>query len=117
MAAASMALRRPLPAKTRTLPASGALKDLPIEGIYGTVCVVIDVPQETALPDESLQDNKTYGGSECRRRSSTGSSEGWTQTDNARKRYPTLWTSLHDSSLVLMPSRRRMQARSSGRQL
>ena len=43
------------------LPASVVLTDVPMEGIYGgTVCVLIDVSEETALPYESLQDNRTY---------------------------------------------------------
>ncbi len=43
------------------LPASVVLTGVPMEGIYGgTVCVLIDVPEETALPYESLQDNRTY---------------------------------------------------------
>jgi hypothetical protein len=32
-----------------------------MEGIYcGTICVLIDVPEETPLPYESLQDDRTY---------------------------------------------------------
>jgi hypothetical protein len=31
------------------------------QNVYGgTVCILIDVPEETALPYESLQDSKAY---------------------------------------------------------
>jgi hypothetical protein len=53
--------RGPEPGEDQELPASVVLTDVPMEGVYGgTVCVLIDVPEETALPYESLQGNKTY---------------------------------------------------------
>lgn len=43
------------------MPASVILTDVPMEGAYGgTVCVVIDVPEEAVLPYERLPDGKTY---------------------------------------------------------
>lgn len=55
--------RGPEHGEDQELPASVVLTDVPMEGIYGgTLCVLIDVPEETALPYESLQDNRT-----CRR--------------------------------------------------
>jgi hypothetical protein len=43
------------------MPASVVLTDVPMEGAYGgTVCVLIDVPEETALPYERLQEGKRY---------------------------------------------------------
>jgi hypothetical protein len=43
------------------LPSSVVLTDVPMEGIEGeTVCVLIDVPEETALPYEVLHDGRTY---------------------------------------------------------
>jgi len=53
--------RGPEHGEDQELPASVVLTDVPMEGIYGgTVCVLIDMPEETALPYESLQDNRTY---------------------------------------------------------
>ena len=53
--------RGPEHGEDQELPASVVLTDVPMEGIYGgTVCVLIDVPEETALPYESLQDDRTY---------------------------------------------------------
>jgi hypothetical protein len=43
------------------MPASVVLTDVPMEGVYGgTVCVIIDVPEETALPYESRLSDKSY---------------------------------------------------------
>ena len=43
------------------MPPSVILTDVPMEGAYGgTVCVVIDVPEEAVLPYERLPDGKTY---------------------------------------------------------
>jgi hypothetical protein len=53
--------RGPEHGEDQELPASVALTDVPMEGIYGgTVCVLIDMPEATALPYESLQDHRTY---------------------------------------------------------
>lgn len=43
------------------MPASVILTDVPMEGAYGgTVCVVIEVPEEAVLPYERLPEGKTY---------------------------------------------------------
>jgi hypothetical protein len=43
------------------LPGSVLLSNVPMEGAHGgTVCIVIDVPEETALPYESFRRGKTY---------------------------------------------------------
>ena len=43
------------------MPASVIFADVPMEGAYGgTVCVLIDVPEETALPYEQLQEGKPF---------------------------------------------------------
>lgn len=43
------------------LPSSVLFTDVPMEGIHGgTVCIVIDVPEETVLPYDSFQRGKTY---------------------------------------------------------
>jgi hypothetical protein len=43
------------------LSSSVELTDVPMEGIHGgTVCVLIDVPEEAALPYESFKNGKTY---------------------------------------------------------
>ena len=53
--------RGPEHGEDQELPASVVLTDVPMEGIYGgTVCVLIDMPEETALPYESLQDSRSY---------------------------------------------------------
>ena len=53
--------RGPEHGEDQELPARVVLTNVPMEGIYGgTVCVLIDMPEETALPYESLQDNRTY---------------------------------------------------------
>lgn len=53
--------RNPEHGEDQELPASVVLTDVPMEGVYGgTVCILIDMPEETALPYESLQDNRTY---------------------------------------------------------
>jgi hypothetical protein len=53
--------RGPEHGEDQELPASVVLTDVPMEGVYGgTICVLIDMPEETALPYESLQDHRTY---------------------------------------------------------
>lgn len=53
--------RGPEHGEDQELPASVVLTDVPMESFYGgTVCVLIDVPEETALPYESLQDSRAY---------------------------------------------------------
>ena len=53
--------RGPEHGEDQELPASVVLTDVPMEGVYGgTICVLIDMPEEIALPYESLQDHKTY---------------------------------------------------------
>jgi len=53
--------RGPEHGEDQELPASVVLTDVPMEGVYGgTVCVLVDMPEETALPYESLQDTRTY---------------------------------------------------------
>jgi len=43
------------------MPASVVLTDVPMEGAYGgTVCVVIDAPEEAVLPYERLPEGKSY---------------------------------------------------------
>lgn len=53
--------RGPDHGEDQELPASVVLTDVPMEGVYGgTICVLIDMPEETALPYESLQEQRTY---------------------------------------------------------
>ena len=53
--------KEPAYGEDQELPASVVLTDVPMEGVYGgTVCVTIDVPEETALPYESALNDKSY---------------------------------------------------------
>lgn len=88
-----------------------------MEGIYGgTICVLIDMPEVTALPYESLEDHRTY------RRFRMPAEivnrfERRLDSDRQLRKAPSSRTSVHVLSFVRMPNRRRTQARSSGRQL
>lgn len=53
--------REPVYGEDQELPASVVLTDVPMEGVHGgTVCVAIDMPEETALPYESQLNDKSY---------------------------------------------------------
>ena len=53
--------KAPAYGEDQEMPASVELTDVPMEGVYGgTVCVIIDMPEETALPYESPLNDKSY---------------------------------------------------------
>jgi hypothetical protein len=53
--------KAPAYGEDQELPASVVLTDVPMEGVYGgTVCVIVDMPEETALPYESPRNDMSY---------------------------------------------------------